>query len=1391
MKKKIMTTAITALMLISLISVFQAAPVSAGSVVPDRVTAITAAADRLTEEQNTGDGYADSYIGGFRMWISENLPGTYLRTHNIGVIAIGILKAHELLDNAEYETALAMAYKFVVDHEPGWIQEPKDATRWKESPGGVNSWPDIHFLIGLAEAAASDSSLLAAIESEVPETTASDIVALAKERWDDRLNHAGAVYPSEVGTATGMADWLVWLRLGQGYETLIPWDLEAAVKSAITLHEKYPEDGYLGQAQDITEAIYDCIYGDPSYLDINDPTELCYTLGLAGAIEAFTEAGLYSEEASELKDLLIAYQNEVGFWDASDNSVEPETESVQATAYSIMALIAQGDDDARTAAVKGSNWLVNTQDELGGWDPSSLESGDEYLEADGEAAWALATAEAPVTIGEDGYYSIQAAIDAAEPSDTIEVAAGTYGTFTVSEKENLTIKSASEVIVKGVQSVATNYTNRDAVVFVVDSLNIVLEGLDIQGENLGTVNPKNYGVIYENSSGTIKDCTVSPNTVGDMLSIAIGIWDGSDVTIDPCIIENFGRLGVLVYNGCTVGIYDSTIVGQVYSGIDEVCYGIEVEGAYNDDTPGTASNVTIVGNEIYNCNNTYEPEPTWESAGIYINGWLEYFAEEDSTVTIENNDIYNNYDGIYAVKSSKSYAHHNNITGNREYGVVSAVAYDDTSTTFDATYNWWGDPTGPCNPTTNPSATGDNVSDNVDYTPWLDAPYLTGVTRSWNVQNIDTEDNFNSIQAAIDNASPGDTIEVAAGTYNEAIVIDRQLTLLGANHGVNATEERGPESIINAQGVPIAVLINGADTVATFDGFTVDNYDTVGILAGAFRDTLQEVPLGDDPVEVHILNNIVKPPTIAPPHNNNIQVGAGTTGTIIGNEVSGALLESENWSGSGILVASSDNIEVSNNYVHNSEGGIQILGYAEYQGRPAAENNLIENNLVEGNKTGISVQGNSIGTIIRYNDVLNNDIGIDSMAYDLSWPEHSTPSGTEVHYNNIVGNGYGVKSVIAGSHTGAVLAEQVNATLNWWGTVDPSEVGAMVSENVEFAPWLDALDGEPVDAMSEGVTDTAGETETVDATEEADTEVDYVATGSTTVTVTGLDECPENEPSFSTIGKYVDVYVPDPDALENITIKVYYEDADILALGLVENELRLYYWDNVLLSWQQCSNSGVNTDANYIWATLTDTTTPTLDYLLGGPFTPGVPEIILTPDEGFVTTITGGGFAPTTVMTIYWGATKIDTIPSEVKTDNVGEFTAIFAAQTSNPDTYTISATDNTSYAYATFTVPDMTGPKGDEGDQGLPGDTGAKGDEGDPGDTGATGATGATGPEGPEGDKGDTGDTGATGPEGDTGPTGPAGAAGEPGTVPLEVPAIFVVIAVLAVLVLVYTIRR
>jgi len=333
--------------------------------------AVLKAADRLVANQNLDGGF--SWVMGSSI-SSDNL---------LGITAMGILKAHDIDDKLAYEMALAKAYKYAKDTVPGWTVVDG---KWKETTRGVESFPDVTFLILLAKAASVDSTLLTTIQSVEPQTSVSDIADLGKTRWHLRLNHLGATPPNTIGTATAMVEYIRDARYPT-WSGLIPWDLEAAVKAALALESYYPGQGYINQANDIAEVIYDSLYGTSQYFNYNDPTETCYVLGLAGAIEAFTEAGLYPDDARDLKDLLIGYQSVNGYWD-EDESGSGGQESVQSTAYAVMALLAQGDDDAMVSALEGNTWLVDTQDGHGGWDPCYL-GGTENLEVNSEAAWAL------------------------------------------------------------------------------------------------------------------------------------------------------------------------------------------------------------------------------------------------------------------------------------------------------------------------------------------------------------------------------------------------------------------------------------------------------------------------------------------------------------------------------------------------------------------------------------------------------------------------------------------------------------------------------------------------------------------------------------------------------------------------------------------------------------------------------------------------------------------------------------------------------------------------------------------------------------------------------------------------------------------------------------------
>ena len=715
------------------------------------------------------------------------------------------------------------------------------------------------------------------------------------------------------------------------------------------------------------------------------------------------------------------------------------------------------------------------------------------------------------------------------------------------------------------------------------------------------------------------------------------------------------------------------------------------------------------------------------------------------------------------------------------------------------------------------------------------------------VTNTTADLTYGTIQLAIDNASPEDTIEVAAGTYDldSPIVVNESVTITGntttpSNVVVNAPTTEGLYDRDGFQVIADNVTIQGFRIVGAMDDREGDHpawgqpgRQNAGIMVGSEATLTTQGAYRGISGGTFSYNEIVDcSKGLYLYHATDCEVSHNTITTTEGQDPDN-FYDIMGWNGDGVhvyLEVPSDyptgNI-ISHNIMNNVRVGVFLNGDSisgtdanawDFHGT-TIENNIMTDVWIAGiilqcasgtAEEPITLKGNTITTSTGsragdegnehglvsvhgdYAHIIGNALSdsrehgmwldgshhaitgniITSNTLDgihIGWYKETEPKNNwtlpeitrtyiNINLNNIYGNtDEGVDGVQADA--------EVDATLNWWGTVDPGQILAMVSGNVEVSPWLDAASGEPVAVISEGVSDTDGETVTIDAREVADTEVDYAATGSTTVTVTGLGECPEEEPSFSTIGKYVDVYVPDPTALTSITIKVYYDEAE-LPSGVVESELKMYYWSGS--AWLPCSDTGVNEAGDYIWATLTDTTTPKLDYLLGGPFTPGVPEIILTPDEGFVTTISGGGFNPGDKITIKWEGTAMVTIPQPVTADGAGEFVAMVTALTAEHDDYEISAADeHGGIAYATFTVPDMTGP------------------------------TGPQGPAGPEGDKGDTGDTGPAGPmgpaglEGDTGPMGPTGPAGAAGTVPLEIPVAFLVVVVIVVLMLLVAIRR
>jgi hypothetical protein len=123
--------------------------------------------------------------------------------------------------------------------------------------------------------------------------------------------------------------------------------------------------------------------------------------------------------------------------------------------------------------------------------------------------------------------------------------------------------------------------------------------------------------------------------------------------------------------------------------------GDGVFGIFYVDSTGSIADLTV--ENIFG---------TSSGAGVVI-----LIDEGTSDVEITGSTISNNEIGIWFITDSTQEAHFNNIVGNSDYGVTSIV-------TAEATRNWWGHASGPSG---EGPGTGDAVSDNVIFNPWLEA----------------------------------------------------------------------------------------------------------------------------------------------------------------------------------------------------------------------------------------------------------------------------------------------------------------------------------------------------------------------------------------------------------------------------------------------------------------------------------------------------------------------------------------------------------------------------------------------------------------------------------------------------------------------------------------------
>lgn len=322
--------------------------------------------------------------------------------------------------------------------------------------------------------------------------------------------------------------------------------------------------------------------------------------------------------------------------------------------------------------------------------------------------------------------------------------------------------------------------------------------------------------------------------------------------------------------------------------------------------------------------------------------------------------------------------------------------------------------------------------------------------------------NSGSVQRGIDNASNGWTVNVASGTFNEALLVNKSVTIKGAQAGVLAKGRSGAESIID----PNSSAAHGFNVVTdnvTIDGFTITN-------SAAYPSPSTER------YGVVTIN----------------KVGSGNfTGITIKNNIISRQYKAIDFN-------YTDNFEISNNWLHGENddynyGCMWIASYGQ-----SSSSGLVTNNDLDGYSSAVEIQGNGTQPVTGLTISANRSTGSQYVFFGLQnstvyrnsvlnvttgshvfvgggcsndmFTENFFDNGT---FNGIsISNGFGagVNSTLtfnSNSITGhnasgkyeVLIAPSsytgtLDATCNWFGTANGTTIAGKVSGAVNFTPWL-------------------------------------------------------------------------------------------------------------------------------------------------------------------------------------------------------------------------------------------------------------------------------------------------------------------------------------------------
>jgi len=300
--------------------------------------------------------------------------------------------------------------------------------------------------------------------------------------------------------------------------------------------------------------------------------------------------------------------------------------------------------------------------------------------------------------------TIQAAVDAADSGDDVNIAAGTYvqGSQLVID-QNVTLLGAgagSTIIEPGFNTSVGYYLVSDALVYVDYGVTATIEGLSIDGTGFVV----RHAIQSRGADLTVQDCEIRDIFANIYAGRGIVFLTGTGL-VENCTMTNIQRIGIHIRGGVESPAPVVDVDGLDYTGKgigDFLDYGVEFGGGGQ----GTVDNSVITA-----CLGVATVDGS-DSAGILVTDYYGTGTVADITNTTLTGNSTGMVVGYDTPDMSAVTIHGSTISGNTSAGVTT------TGVVVDALNNWWGTALGPYHLTLNPAGTGNEVSDNILFEPW-------------------------------------------------------------------------------------------------------------------------------------------------------------------------------------------------------------------------------------------------------------------------------------------------------------------------------------------------------------------------------------------------------------------------------------------------------------------------------------------------------------------------------------------------------------------------------------------------------------------------------------------------------------------------------------------------